>query len=51
MALKERQMMNDYAMVNNKVSEFLYKPVSEFIEGLALRRETFNDLREEKFWS
>lgn len=49
-ALKERKMMNDYAMIHNKVSEFLYKPVSENIEGLALRRETFNALISEKFW-
>ena len=37
-------------MIHNKVSEFLYKPVSENIEGLALRRETFNNLIEEDFW-
>ena len=49
-ALTERQMMNNYAMIHNKVSEFLYKPVSENIEGLALRRETFNNLIEEDFW-
>lgn len=49
-ALTERQMMNGYAMIHNKVSEFLYKPVSENIEGLALRRETFNNLIEEDFW-
>ena len=38
-------MVNDYAMINNKVSEFLYKPISEIVEGVALRRETFKNLR------
>ena len=42
--------MNDYAMIHNKVSEFLYKPVVEIVEGLALRIETFKNLRYEKFW-
>ena len=43
-------MVNDYAMIHNKVSEFLYKPIVEVVEGLALRRETFKNLREDKFW-
>lgn len=50
MALKERRIMNDYAMIHNKVSEFLYQPIVEVVEGLALRRETFNHLIKNKFW-
>ena len=36
--------MNDYAIIHNKVSEFLYKPIVENVEGLALRRETFRNI-------
>lgn len=37
-ALKERQVMNDYAIIQEKVSEFLYQPILENVEGLALNR-------------
>ena len=42
--------MNDYAIMHNKVSEFLYKPITEKLEGLGLRREVFIELSHNKFW-
>ena len=42
--------MNDYAIMQNKVSEFLYKPITEKLEGLGLRRELFIELSQNKFW-
>jgi|TARA_B110000285_G_C15108415_1_gene609478 hypothetical protein len=42
--------MNDYAIIHNKVSEFLYKPITEKLEGLGLRREVFRKLAGGKFW-
>ena len=32
--------INDYSCIQNKVSEFLYKPV-DYVEALAMRRENF----------
>jgi hypothetical protein len=34
-------MINDYAMIHEKVSEFIYMPIIETVEGLALRKENF----------
>lgn len=42
--LKERNTINDYAIILNKVSEFLYQPIIENIEGYALKRNVFHDL-------
>ena len=42
--------MNDFAIIHNKVSEFLYKPITEKLEGLGLRREVFRELTQNKFW-
>ena len=42
--------MNDFAIIHNKVSEFLYKPITEKLEGLGLRREVFRELAQNKFW-
>jgi hypothetical protein len=42
MALSTRSTINDYAMISGKVSEFLYMPIMEHVNGLALRRAIFN---------
>ena len=51
MSIGERRMVNDYAMIKNKVSEFLYKPISDVVEGCVLRRDTFKKIRTELFWN
>lgn len=50
MAVGERQVINEYALIQNKVSEFIYQPIIEHVHGLALRREKFNDLMQVSFW-
>lgn len=42
MVLSKGRVLNDFAVIQNKVSEFLYKAVVENVEGLAIRREKFN---------
>ena len=37
-ALQARDVVNDYAMLRNKVSEFIYKPVKDFAEGLSINK-------------
>lgn len=41
MTLKPRHVINDYAIINEKVSEFIYMPILENVQGLALRKEKF----------
>ena len=50
LALKERQVVNEYAIIHNKVSEFLYQPILENVDGLALRRSTFISLISDNYW-
>lgn len=50
MALKDQQVINDYAIIQEKVSEFIYKPILEKVEGLALKRSVFKEFVEEPFW-
>lgn len=50
LALKERQVVNDYAIIHNKVSEFLYQPIIESAEGLALKRSTFIEILKDNYW-
>jgi hypothetical protein len=50
MALSTRSTINDYAMMTSKVSEFLYMPIIEHVDGLILRRNVFLKLFDEKFW-
>lgn len=40
-ALSVRQVINDYAMLTGKVSEYLYMPIIEHVNGLVLRRKAF----------
>ena len=35
--------INDYSCIQNKVSEFLYKPI-DFVEALSMRRQYFEEL-------
>ena len=41
MQIYSRQIINDYAMINEKVSEFIYMPIIDNVEGLALRKSSF----------
>jgi len=50
MALKEKQVVNEHAISHNKVSEFLYVPIIENVECLALRRSSFRLLIDEPYW-
>lgn len=40
--LKPGHVVNDYAILQGKVSEFSYQAILETVEGLAIRREAFN---------
>jgi signal-transduction protein with cAMP-binding, CBS, and nucleotidyltransferase domain len=44
MSLHHRQIFNDYAMIQEKVSEFIYMPIIETVHCLALRKENFTQL-------
>jgi hypothetical protein len=50
MALSVRHVVNDYAMLTDKVSEYLYMPIIEHVNGLVLRRKSFVKLYEEHYW-
>lgn len=50
MALSVRHVVNDYAMLTGKVSEYLYMPIIEHVNGLVLRRKSFVKLYEEHYW-
>lgn len=42
LALTPRYVINDYAMLRQKVSEFIYKPIlCDNVEGLAIRKENW----------
>ena len=49
-ALNERQVINDYGLIKNKVSEFLYQPIVGNVSGLALRRSKFLKIIEDNYW-
>lgn len=44
LAMKERQVINDYAIIHNKVSEFLYQPIVENVDGLSIDRSKFLEI-------
>lgn len=48
--IKERETVNDYAIIRNKVSEFLYQPIIENVETYAIKRKVLNELLEDNFW-
>ena len=50
LALSPGDVINDYALLVGKVSEFAYDPIIEHVEGLALRRVNFNELLEASYW-
>ena len=50
MALKERQVINEYAIMQNKVSEFLYQPIIENVEAVSLRRSAFRKIIDDDYW-
>ena len=41
MAVYARSVVNDYAMVCNHTSEFLYKPIIDDVHGMIIRKENF----------
>lgn len=44
MALQPRHVINDYAMLRNRVSEFFYKPILDKVEGLAINKNDWTRL-------
>ena len=50
LAMKERQVVNDYAIIHNKVSEFLYQPLIENVEGLTIERSKMLNILQDNFW-
>jgi hypothetical protein len=44
LALYPKNVINDYALIRNKVSEFVYLPIIDCMEGLAMRKHNFNKL-------
>lgn len=44
MALQPRHVVNDYAMLRNRVSEFIYKPILDSIEGLSINKNDWTHL-------
>lgn len=42
--LQRGHVINEYALIVEKVSEFSYQAILEDVEGLAIRRREFNDL-------
>lgn len=51
LALGAGNVINDFAILVDKVSEFGYEPILEHVEGLALRRPRFNELLESSYWN
>ena len=49
-ALYPKNVINDYAMLRKKVSEFVYMPIIDNVEGLAMRKEHFVSLFKKPFW-
>ena len=43
-------IVNDHAMLENKVAEFSYTPVIDDVEGFALSKEDFMGLLEIPYW-
>lgn len=39
--LMTKNVVNDYAMLRDKMSEFTYKPINDQVEGLCMRRENW----------
>ena len=50
LALKPNGTVNDYAMIRSKVSEFVYQPILDNVQGLALRKENWTALFEMNFF-
>lgn len=48
--MNERTVVNDYAIIKNKVSEFLYQPIIENVDGYAIKRSVFQQLLEDPWW-
>jgi hypothetical protein len=51
MALHSASVLNDYAMIKNKVSEFLYQPIIDNVHTLAIRKENYLNLLKDPFWT
>lgn len=49
-ALHPKNVINDYAMIRERVSEFSYIPIIDNVEGLAMRKHDFKHLFMKSFW-
>lgn len=49
--LTTKNVVNDYAMLRDKVSEFTYIPIIDRAEGLCMRRENWMELFELPFFT
>lgn len=50
LALYPKNIINDYAMIRERVSEFAYLPIIDHVEGLAMRKHDFKHLFMKSFW-
>tara|TARA_B110000285_G_C15108605_1_gene609601 strand:+ start:1796 stop:2095 length:300 start_codon:yes stop_codon:yes gene_type:complete len=50
MALHPRAVVNDYAMVSNHTSEFIYQPIIDDVHGMIIRKSNFQMLLKDIFW-
>ena len=39
-----KNTVNDYAMLRDRMSEFIYRPIIESVEGLCMRRENWSTI-------
>ncbi len=50
MTLSQKHVINDFAMMQHKVSEFLYKPILEEVNGYAIPREEWTNIMKQSFF-
>ena len=48
--LSFKNVINDYAMLRDKMSEFTYQPANDLVEGLAIRKHVWVDLFKLQFF-
>jgi hypothetical protein len=46
LALYPRHVVNDYAMIRQRVSEYIYCPILDHVEGLSIRKNNWTMLFE-----
>jgi hypothetical protein len=50
LVLYPRHMINDYAMIRQRVSEYVYTPILDNVEGFAMRKYNWNKIFKQRFW-